>query len=312
MKKRILLFGIFALSIHPLLASAIRRGDVPADAPWVAHFDCDGLKKTKVGAAILDQLQKPEADAKFHSLEAMFGFDPRKQLHGVTFFGAEAGSKDGVAVIYADFDADRLATIAKGANGYESNDYKGTTIHNWIDEKKRAKDGVKPRVYAATAGKRLIIGPSEALIQHALDALAHAVPTLDAANEFSSLGTGHCFFQAAGHHIDLPASDPNALALKMARLITFDAREKDDSVELKLAVEAKDEDIAGPLMSIGQGLIGLAKLQKNKPEVAKLANSIKLERKAANVTAGVSIPSADVIEMVKAGASKKPAKKERD
>ena len=48
----------------------------------------------------------------------------RKQLHGLTLYAPSDASEDGVLLVYADFDAERLVTLAKGANDYQSATHK--------------------------------------------------------------------------------------------------------------------------------------------------------------------------------------------
>src|SRR5262245_2238635 len=97
---------------NQLLASELKRSDIAVDPAWVLHRDCDRLRTSSVGQFILGELDKPEAQAKLAALQAVLNFDIRKQLHGVTLYGSSSKPEDGVLMLYADFDAERLVTLA--------------------------------------------------------------------------------------------------------------------------------------------------------------------------------------------------------
>ena len=138
-------------------ATPLQRADVTAEPAWLVHVDCDALRPTAIGQYLLSELDKPEAKGKLGAFEAIFSVDPRKHLHGLTLYSTTDGPDDGVLLIYADFDAERLITLAKGANDFQSSTNNGHTIYSWIDDKKKAKNGVKTRVYAGLQGNRIII-----------------------------------------------------------------------------------------------------------------------------------------------------------
>ena len=127
-----LLFGAI-----PILAPAVplQKADVPADPMWLLHLDFDRLRPTTVGQYILSELEKPAAQAKLAAFQALFKFDLRTQLHGLTVYGLPDAPDKGVLLVYADFDAEHLATLAKAANDYQSAAHKQHTIHSWIDRK---------------------------------------------------------------------------------------------------------------------------------------------------------------------------------
>ena len=94
-------------------AAGLQRADVIADPVWLLHLDCDALRTNALGQFVLAQMDKPEAKARLASFQTIFGFDLRSQVHGVTLYGSSQKPADSVLIIYADFDADRLMTLAK-------------------------------------------------------------------------------------------------------------------------------------------------------------------------------------------------------
>src|SRR5271169_3118436 len=90
----------------------LKRADVAADPAWVAHLDCDALRPTTIGQYIQSEMNKPDAQEKLAGFQSMVGFDLRTQLHGLTLYGTGSNPHDGVLLVYADFDPDRLVTLA--------------------------------------------------------------------------------------------------------------------------------------------------------------------------------------------------------
>src|SRR5256885_4023924 len=137
-------------------ATPLQTTEIPAEANWFIHLDCDALKPSAIGQFLLSELEKPEAQNKLGAIQTILSFDPRKQLHAITLYSPTQSPESGVMLVNADFDADRLVTLVKGASDYQASTHGSHPIHNWIDDKKKAKDGVKPRVYGAIHGKHLI------------------------------------------------------------------------------------------------------------------------------------------------------------
>jgi hypothetical protein len=293
-------------------AMPLQRADVAAEPGWLVHVDCDALRPTAIGQYLLSELDKPEAQGKLGAFQAIFSFDPRTQLHGLTLYSTSDAPEDGVLLIHADFDAERLVTLAKGANDYQSTTHNGQTIHSWTDEKKKAKHGVKSRVYAALQGNRIIVfGQRESAVAAALDVLGRKVANLSMTKTFPQLGeTGdHAIVRAAARKLNISSSDPNAAILRLAKQLRLQIGEAGGNLTATLSLEAGDEEVAKQLAAVGQGLVALLKLQQEKPEAMRLANALSLKQDGLAVIATLGMPTDEVVAMMKAGAEKKAAKK---
>ncbi len=308
--------GIVLATGLSVLAGPLQRADVPANATWVAHVDCDALRPTTIGQYVLGEMDKPENQAKLAVFQTLFSVDLRTQLHGLTLYSTGTTPKDGILLVYADFDANRLVTLAKAAKDYQSTPYKQHIIHNWIDEEKakhtKAKDAPPPRIYAAIHGNRVIFGQQEARVARALDVLDAAVPNLAGGSDFPQLGVAGStsFLEAAAHKLDLPDTDPNAAIFRLSKLMTLQVGETQRQFAANLTLEASDEEVAGHIASIAQGLVALMKLQKEKPDSVRLGEALALKQDGARVLASLVLPAGEVVEMIKADAARKAPKKE--
>jgi len=291
--------------------SPLQRADVPAEPAWVLHLDCDGLRPTVIGQYLLTEMEKPEAQAKLAAFESIFSFDLRKQLHGLTLYSTGTSPQDGVLLVYADFQAERLVTLAKAAHDSRHTSYREHVIYNWIDDNKKEREGVKPRVYAAIQGTRVIFGQREERVARALDVLDGGAPNLSTSSEFSMLGAEGetSFLEGAARKLDLPEGDPNAAIFRLAKQIRLQMSEAGGQATARLTLEANDEEIAGHMATIAQGLVALLKLQKDNPESARLADGLALKQDGPRLVASLALPSSDVVAMMKADAARKAARK---
>ncbi len=306
------IFGIVTMAIcTAAVAGPIQRGDVPADAGWVLHMDCDALRPTSMGQFLLAEMSKPEAENKFTAFQMMFNFDPRTALHGITLYSAGKDPQDGVLVVYADFDSARLVTFAKAAKEYQSTAHRTHTIHNWIDEKKKSADGGVARTYAAIYGNRVIFGQSEARVGLALDAIDRLTPNLaGTASALASLGSpvpagSGVFVQAAARKMDLPAGDPNAAMFRLSQGISLELAEAQEQIKATMVLEAGNDEVAVHLTSIVQGVVSLMKLQQEKPEAVKLAQAMAIKQDGSKVVGTLTLSASELLEAMKASAARK-------
>ena len=214
-------------------------------------------------------------------------------------------------MVYADFDADHLVVLAKGAENYQSSQHNRHIIHSWIDDKKKGKNGIKPRVYAAIQGNRVIFGQREDRVASALDVLDGAAPSLAGSTAFADLGAAGSpdFIQAAARKMDLPDSDPNAAILKLSKTVQLVLSEKQQQCQGTLTLEAESAEVAGHVLAIAQGLVALMKLQPDKPESAQLANAMVITQDGAKVVGKLVLPASEAVQIMKADAARKAAAK---
>ena len=309
--NRVVQVGCCLVMTGMVQASPLQTADLPAEPAWLLHLDCDNLRQTVLGQFILAEMEKPKIQAKLDVFQSLFSFDPRKQLHGLTLYSTGKAPEDGVLLLYADFDAAKLETLAKSAKGYESTSHKPHTIHSWLDEKRRAKDGSKARNYAAIYGNRLIaFGQRSARVAAALDVLDGRVPALAPTDSLAQFGNGvtASFLVGAARKLDIPSSDPNAAILRLSKLGRVQLGEKDGQLNGSLHLEANDEEVAQNMASIGQGLVSLMKLQKEKPDTVKLAEALALKQHGSTLLVHCTLAADEVVGWLKSKADKKSKK----
>jgi hypothetical protein len=306
--KSALIVGALATAVFHLPATQLQRADVAADSVWVLHVNCDALRPGAIGKYLLAEMEKPDAQAKLSVFQNIFSFDLRTQLHGITLYSAGSSPQDGVLIVYADFDADKLVTLAKAANDSQTSTHNGRTVYNWADDKKH--HGEKKRVYATIQGNRIIFGQRESAVSQALDVLDGSVPNLSSGKAFPQLGVAGdtTFLAGAARKLDLSQSDPNAAIFRLSKSVRLQVGEVEQHLVGTLTLEANDDEVANSMMAIAQGMVGLMKLQKDKPEAAKFLQAIALKQDGASIVLTINLPTEDVVNAMKASAERKAAK----
>jgi hypothetical protein len=293
-------------------AAPLRSADVPAEPAWVLHVDCDAMRSTSVGHYLIAEMEKPDAQGKLAAFQTLFSFDPRKELHGLTLYSTGKGPDDGLLLVYADFDPERLVTLAKAAKDSQSTPYKSHVIYNWLDQRKQATNGATARTYAAIAGKRLVVfAQQEKRVTEALDVLDGAVPNLSASKALPNLGTtgNGCFIEACARKLQLADSTPTAAVARLAKSLFLRVGETNRQVTATLSMEASDEGIAKQAATVVQGLLAVVKLQKDKPEAGRLAEALSLKQDGATVVATLAMPAAEVVGLLRTDTEKKAQQK---
>lgn len=309
MKRTLIAICLLAAGLN-VPATQLQRADVSANSMWVLHINCDALRPTAIGKFILAEMEKPEAQAKLSVFQNIFSFDLRSQLHGLTLYSAGSSPQDGVMLVYADFDADKLTTLAKAANDSKSTAHNSHTIYNWIDDSKKHHHGEQQRVYATLQGNRIIFGQRESAVAQALDVLDGSVQNLSTAKAFPQTGAAGdtSLLIGAARKLDLSQSDPHSQIFRLSKSVRVQLEEVQQHLNGSLTLEANDEATASTMMTIAQGMIGLVKLQQDKPEAAKFLQAIALKQDGASITLTLDIPTDDVIGAMKASAERKAAK----
>jgi hypothetical protein len=292
---------LLVLAVH---GGPLQRGDVANDPFWFLHVDVDAFKQTTFGKYALAEVAKPEAQQKIAAFQAMFQFDPSKDIHGLTLCGNGETPQDALLIVYADFDAAHLVTIAGGAKEYKSSEHGTHTIHSWLDDKKPDE----PRVYAAIVGNRVLFGQKERRVADGLDVLDKTKANLTASTQYSQLAdvSGASIIGAA-RKIDLPASDANSEVFKHSKMFMLNLGEADGKINGNIKMDVDSEEMAQQIQSIGQGLVSLMALQKDKPESTRLSQALSVKQEGATITVKLSIAADDVVGMAKAKAAKAAA-----
>jgi hypothetical protein len=286
------------------MAEPIKHADVVSEPAWLFHIDFDALRGTVIGQHLLTEMNKPEALNKLAAFQAVFNFDLRSQLHGVTIYGTSTSAEDGVMLVHADFDAARLTTLAQAANGYQSSTHRQHTIHSWIDEKRPAKSDLKPRVYAAIHGNKVVFAHSQNRVAEALDVLDRVVPNLSSNAAFANFGNDGSFVHGAATKFDAKTGGPNAEVFRQSKGMRLAMGEKDRQLTTTLVLEVGNEEVARQLEAVCRGMVGLMALRQDRPELQRIAQAIAIRQDGARIFGDLTLAADEVVQMLKTAKNK--------
>ncbi|HNW08789.1 MAG: hypothetical protein KA117_09485 [Verrucomicrobia bacterium] len=298
----ILLAGCLANDPCPLSALPLQRADVPAAPAWVLHVDCDKLRPSAMGQYLLEGMEKPEIRARLGAFWAALQLDPRKHLRGLTLYGRADAPADGTLLVYGDFQAGQLERAARAAKDHLTTPYQKHRIHQWLDTSGNRNPSADQRVYGAMHHQRVIIlSRQETNVAHALDVLDCTVRSLRESGQCAQLGNqaGSVFLQAAATKVEPLPVHPATIILRLARAARLEMSEASDRFTATLSLEADGNATATQILSAGQALLKLVKLQPNAASAMRLISAINLKQQGSEVEATLAASASEIIALLK-------------
>jgi hypothetical protein len=277
-----------------VFAAPFNPKDVAADPAILVHVDCDALGVSSIGKSILSD---PDAQKGLSTVAALFDFDLRTQLHGLTVYATAEHPKDGVLIVYADFDPNRLIALAKAANSSECHTNGAHVIYTWLsDKKKDDDDGDGKRVYGSILGHRVVFGQNESHLAEALEVMDGKAPSYAVKDGLPQAEAGESVL-AQGVVVKFPfdSADQNAAIFKMSKSVRLKLSETENHIDANLQLEASDTNTATQIAAIAQGLAAILKLQTGNPDALKLANAIGIKQNGSAVAVTLTMPSAELV-----------------
>src|SRR5690606_34111744 len=122
-----------AAQAAPLEAKLVGR-----DAQWLAHVDIDAARDSTLGKRLQEQLaQREDVQAGLERLREEIGFDPTKDLHGVTLYGTHTEEPRGVVALHAEVDRATVIEHLTEKRDYEETAYNGVKLHSWTEWRRK-------------------------------------------------------------------------------------------------------------------------------------------------------------------------------
>lgn len=319
MKRLMLGLSAAALSAVQVYAGPFNASQVGSGARWVLHVDAEQLRSTVVGRAFLQQLSTGPEAAKLDALTLLIGSDLRRDLNGVTLYGASDREEDGVILVQGNFNAQQLTTLAKANDGYTSQIYRGNTIHSWPDKKKGPGKMTNASILPSGV---VVFGGSDTALKAALDAATGQAATLAIENKYglrTENAGGQSVFMAAADLDGLKNAKAraNAQTLRQARSGSVTIGQTGADVVAHVHLEADSAENAQKMHDAVRGLIAIVQLSDEADAQTKsFAESVQLQQQGQNLEVTLTRPAQQVADWLvsemtkkaKAGAATAPKK----
>jgi hypothetical protein len=301
MNRPLFLASWVAAAALSAAAAPPNRAHISADPAWILHIDCDALRETYIGKYLLYHMNKPEMNTNMAAFQALFSFDLRTQLHGLTIYSDGPVPNDAVVILYADFDPEHVIGLLKRAGDTQVATNNRHVIYSWIDKKQNPNGNGGPRNYGVVQKGFMAVSKDNERLNTALAVMDGTAPNLSTGKALPELDTASdaTFVQASARNLDFLGPDPKVALLKMSRRTKFRASEADEQLNAVLTLEVGDEAKARQMSVAAQGLVALVGLQQENPKAASLAASISVKQNGGTMTATLSAPSTDLIAALK-------------
>ncbi len=275
--------GAMALAISAV-ASPLNLARVPANSAIVLHLDFDQLKKTEIGAMLLEQLQDPVVQEKMAEIIQLTGFDPRVDLQSLTAFAEARTDGNPVAAVWMEgkFDSERMIALVAEKPDYQKTNHRAITVHQWTNEKTG-----HPSFGAFPAPNLLLLSDGPETLQKALDVFAAQAPSLKAqpGNFPERILTPSPVLLATVVMDRIPVQNnrPPALQGGKSGSLTLSEIAGTVSLDVSLAFEAVEQ--AERLRAVVEGFTAMAAMNaEQNPEIAELAQRLEVSTEGATVS----------------------------
>lgn len=297
-----------------LSASALFSADpallnlVMPEARMVAGMDVERARDSFLGRKLMEQLDAK--DAEFAKFVAMTGFDPRRDLKEIIVATPDANAKNPPALILVRgvFDTGRINGFLTVAGVAAKENLGGVDFYT----KPNSKDDVG---FAIIDGTLALAGPRE-VVRAALNRRAATasgltaetyskVQTLSRANDIwavTSIPMAEFSNAMPGGNQGAPGGMMGGDAFKAIEQAAMGIRFGAEFLELTAETISKTEKDATSIADVVRFLSTMVQMNREKPEVKAFAaalDSMKLTTDAKTTTLTISLPMAEMEQMLK-------------
>ena len=291
-------------------AGPLKVEQVAGDAQWVAHVDVAVLLKSGIAKFILEEAEKKqdflEGISKFRET---FGFDPLKDIRGLTLYGKKLGDDKAVLVMDATMDQQKIVALLKSNDTYKEHEYGDYTIHQWTDPPKPAKEpGAPPKPAKTNYGafydaKTILVGGTIDLLKGAIDAMKDKGKSLAKSDALKILPkpAAGVFALAAAEGIKLPpnAKPDKAALLRNVRDVTLQIGEKEGDTFLSLTALTATPERALKLRQVIQGFVALGQMMLAEQEnLPALGEKVQVTGQENVVQVNAAVPTESLVKMI--------------
>lgn len=291
-------YFILSILITGWLTAAVPVTNLPEETTWVLHLDMVRLKASKLVNPLKDILAQPEHASKMKALELITGIDPLRDFQGVTFAGHGVDKEDAVILIQGKLDRQRLETLAQAANGYQTFDESGVKAHSWLENQ---GDRAGKKTYAAFLTEDVLAFASKAeRLKEIIHVAKGKSPSLVTQKGLGQLLTGESIVVGAARDFQNLKGQHQAMLQNLNEAkVALDERQ--DNVELLLAVVSKDAQSAEQLKKICEGMVALALMSQELPQAQRdlLSSARFAVQNTTQVSVTVSAPLDHLMPLIR-------------
>jgi len=304
-----------------VLAGKLETSRVSAKARWVVHLDVEGMLASQFGQHILKEIEARGKQKDIAAFTGVFGFDPTKDLRGITLWGETYEPDGGVGVIKGKFDKDKLLGLIAENAGHREAKYDDYTLKRWTQKPENAlDDGVRWGTF--WSDDVVLITRDQKVLENAIDTLKNSTATM--AGQTGGLLAREV---SKGAFLGIAATDIKSAAAaakkpELARKLEAgfaEVGEADGTMFLSISVTAVTETDGQEFRQMLQGMLAFAKMslrslegnEQPLPFWAPFVRAVTVGGTGGTVSISVKLSTAEVIPMMKAAEEAKKAAAEQ-
>ncbi|MEN6306861.1 MAG: hypothetical protein ABFD91_03820 [Anaerohalosphaeraceae bacterium] len=297
---------IIAVGVVPGFAAPLNPAQINRQANWVLHADMDTFKSTTLSAFLRQKSAEAGLEEQMESFKKMFSFHPIDDVHGVTIYGFDTEEDHAVALIHAEFNANKLISLLSQP---EMVAYGPHTIYSW-----NVKTGKKnKREYGTIWGYNLI------LMSGSIESVQHAIDVLDGTTENAATGSylsgyvaepGQFLYVRADQIYEIAKNDPDDIMMKQMEQLLMIAGEVNGRFQCRVDVGIPSQEKLVEIEQICRGLLayGLLDFKQNNPELSPLLQAVQIQSSAGLLSAWMEYKSSDFVDALSKAAKRAAAK----
>lgn len=308
----------FLMCLAPVARAQIKASHFPRDAQWVLHVDLKALNEAPMGRFLKQSLDE-QARRGMASIKAASGIDLTNDVDSLVVCGKGGAEAGGVMYAYGRFNIPKLTAIAGGAKEFRNTSFGERNLLSWSDKGKRTNlCFIDPTL--------VVMSQDERLVRDAVSLIDGKVKGMQAGQSFAKM-----LAHRKGRFLAVQANNLSALAgtnqqlqlFKQAEALLLEVGQLSgaNGVDCALTLKAANPESAQQMNQAATGLQALFMLQAaQKPDVAELAQNLKIGMQETYVTLSLRLPEALLQKLIQtrlaqpgngtatAGAGQKPAR----
>jgi hypothetical protein len=334
MKKHLSLLFCFLFSMTAICqADSIDIKKLPQTVKWAAHLDVEKFKASSLCNLIMQELNNQEvtervighiesADHIFgfnpvrvaeelraqgivgtleegaNTAELYLGFNPLRDITGVTMYGSEFKPKQGVILLTGAFKTENMIALLNTDPSHVVHSYDSYEIHEWVSPC-RGRNG-----FTAFYNDNLIVlGSSLEYVHESLDVIDGRAGNISSnltLQTMPDVPAGAIFVAAAVQFSQEAATNPQSAILSQMDEVSVAIGEVGQTVYIDLGMNAQTEEIADQTIQFVNGMLAFAEMNRqNNPLIADLAGSIQTDQDGTTLKLSLEGTTEDVFTILK-------------
>jgi len=278
-------------------AGALNKADVGADAKWLFHFDWEKYNSSEMYKLISADPAHIKAHADIASASAMLGFNPAKDITGITAYGVDYKEGQGAVIIKGSIAPEKAAALLEQNTTHVIESYGANVIHTWT-----AKQG-KTGACSFYGNGTVILSKTVATVKAAIDVLDANSASLESDSNGIAVPdmSPDTFILAYADKCEGKVGDnPKAQIFRNVDNLTLAAGETGGNMIAEAQLGAGTADKAALMHSAMSGMLSFAMLGAiEDPALAEMVNALSISIDGQNIKLSFKKNSKELMDFAK-------------